>query len=142
MGRVETFLRAYCRRPFLLSKAEKYFYNILREIFGTYTILAKVRLGDLVEADRHHPNWQSNFNSIKSKHIDFIICDAWLCPLLAVELDGSSHEDIDRQQRDALVDGILKDAALEIVHVPRANRYLHKEIRQLLLPKLTSSQLL
>ena len=141
MGRVETFLRAYCRRPFLLSKAEKYFYNILREIFGTYTILAKVRVADLVEANQRHPNWQSNFNRIKSKDIDFIICDAWLCPLLAVELDGSSHKGIDRQQRDALVDQILKDAALEIVHVPRQKRYFHNEIRQLLLPKLFPAQL-
>ena len=139
---METFLRAYCRRPFLLSKAEKYFYNILREAFSTHTILPKVRLADLIEADRSHPNWQSNFNRIKSKHIDFVICDAWLCPLLAVELDGSSHQRVDRQQRDALVDRILKEAELEIVHVPRAKHYLRNEIRQLLLPKLNSSQLL
>jgi hypothetical protein len=139
MSRVETFLQAYCRRPFLLSKAEKYFYNILRETFGSYTILPKVRLADLVEADRRHPN--PNFNQIKSKQIDFIICDAWLCPLVAVELDGSSPESIDRHQRNELVDQILKDAAVEIVHVPRAKHYLHNEIRQLLMPKLSSSQL-
>ena len=139
---METVLRPYFRKPFLLSKAEKYFYNILREIFDTYTILPKVRLADVVEANRRHPNWQSNFNRIRSKHIDFVICDAWLCPLLAVELDGSSHRRIDRQQRDDLVDQILNDSLLQIVHVPRQKRYFHKEIRQLLLPKLRSSQLL
>jgi Protein of unknown function (DUF2726) len=139
---METSLRPYFRKSFLLSKPEKYFYNILREVFGTYTILAKVRLADLVEANERHPRWQANFNRIKSKHVDFVICDAWLCPLIAVELDGSSHKRIDRQQRDDLVDEILKGASLEIVHVPRAKRYFHKEIRQLLLPKLDSSQLL
>jgi hypothetical protein len=139
---VETALRPYFRRPFLLSKPEKYFYNILREVFGTYTILAKVRLADLVEANRHHPNWQANFNRICSKHIDFVICDAWLCPLMAVELDGSSHKRTDRRQRDDLVDQILKAISLQIVHVPRQKRYLHKEIRQLLLPKLPPAQLL
>ena len=138
MADVEAFLRAYCRRPFLLSKAEKYFYNILREAFSTHTILPKVRLADLIEADRRHPNWQSNFNRIKSKHIDFIICDAWLCPLLAVELDGSSHQRIDRQERDDLVDQILREAALEIVHVSRQKRYCQSDIRQLLLPKLVA----
>ena len=135
-------LRPYFRKQFLLSKPEKYFYNILREVFGNYTILAKVRLADLVEANRSHPRWQSNFNRIKSKHIDFVICDAWLCPLVAVELDGSSHQRIDREQRDVLVDRILKEASLEIVHVERKKRYLYKEIRELLLPKLTPSQLL
>jgi uncharacterized protein DUF2726 len=142
MIEVETPLRPYFRRGFLLSKAEKYFYNILREVFSTYTILAKVRLADLVEANPHHPKWQINFNRIRSKHIDFVICDAWLCPLVAVELDGSSHKRIDRQQRDDLVDRILEEVSLEIVHVPRAKRYFRKEIRQLLLPKLSASQLL
>jgi len=139
---VETALRPYFRKRFLLSKPEKYFYNILREAFGAHTVLAKVRLADLVEANRGHPNWQANFNRIKSKHIDFVVCDAWLCPLVAVELDGSSHERADRQRRDALVDQILADVSLEIVRVPRQKRYSHEEIRRLLLPKLNSSQLL
>jgi hypothetical protein len=139
---VETPLRPYFRRPFLLSKPEKYFYNVLRETFSTYTILAKVRLADLIEANPHHPTWQINFNRIRAKHIDFVICDAWLSPLVAVELDGSSHQRIDRQQRDDLVDRILGEVSLEIVHVPRQKRYFHKEIRQLLLPKLFPSQLI
>jgi len=37
------------------------------------------------------------------------------------------------------MDRILKEASLEIVHVPRQKRYFHKEIRQLLLPKLFPS---
>ena len=135
-------IRPYFRRRFLLSKPEKYFYNVLREVFGNYTILPKVRLADLVEAERRHPKWQSNFNRIKSKHIDFVICDAWLCPLVAVELDGSSHNRPDRKQRDDLVDRILSEASLEIVHVPRQQRYLYKEIRNLVLPKLSAPQLL
>src|SRR5690348_15515426 len=113
---MDTTLRPYFRKRFLLSKPEKYFYNVLREIFGMYTILAKVRLADLVEANHRHPNWQSNFNRICAKHIDFVTCDAWLCPLVAVEPDGPSHQRTDRQQRDALVDQILKAASLEIVH--------------------------
>ena len=142
MASMETFLRAYCRRSFLQSKAEKYFYNILREAFNTYTVLTKVPLADLVEADQRHPNWQSNFNRICSKQIDFVICDAWLCPLLAVELDGSSHQPADREERDALLDRVLADVSLPIVHVSRQKRYFHNEIRQLLSPKLLSSHLM
>ena len=139
---MDAALRPYFRKPFLLSKPEKYFYNVLREVFGNYTILAKVRLADLVEANPHHPTWQINFNRIRAKHIDFVICDAWLCPLVAVELDGSSHQRLDRQQRDNLVDRILGEVSLEIVHVPRQKRYFHKQIRQLFSAKLASSQLL
>ena len=142
MGSMETFLRAYCRTPFLLSKPEKYFYKLLREVFNTHTILTKVRLADLVEAEPRHPTWQSNFSRVKSKQIDFIICDAWLCPLVAVELDGSSDPAVDQQKRDDLVDQILHEAEVEIVHVPRQKRYFHNDIRQLLLPKLLSAQLI
>ena len=139
---VETSLRRpYFRRRFLLSKPEKHFYNILREIFTTHTILAKVRLTDLIEANVH-PRWHTDFASIQSKHVDFVICDAGLCPLVAVELDGSSPSSTDRRQNEHLMDRILKEASLEIVHVPRQKKYFHKEIRDLLLPKVKTSHLL
>lgn len=106
-----------------------------------YTILTKVRLADLIEANVH-PRWHTDFARIQSKRVDFVICDAGLCPLVAVELDGSSPNSTDRPQNDHLMDRILKEASLEIVHVPRQKRYLYKEIRELLLPKLGLSQLL
>ena len=138
---MDVALKLYFRRKFLLSKPEKSFYNVLRDTFSAYTILAKVRLADLIEANVH-PRWHTNFNRIRSKRVDFVICDAGLCPLVAVELDGSSPNSTDRQQDDHLMDRILKEASLEIVHVPRQKRYLYNDIRELLLPKLTSSRLL
>ena len=69
---------------------------MLREIFGDCVVLAKVRLADLIEANERHPQWQANFNRIRSKHVDFVLCDNWLRPLLAIELDDSSHKRIDR----------------------------------------------
>jgi Protein of unknown function (DUF2726) len=138
---VDAALKPYVARRFLLSKPEKSFYDALQDTFGAYTILAKVRVADLIEANVH-PRWHTNITRIRSKRLDFVICDAGLCPLVAVELDGSSDKCPDRQQSDHLVDRILKEASLQIVHVPRQKRYFHKEIRQLLLPKLGSSHLL
>ena len=129
-------LKPYFPQRFLLSKPEKCFYEVLRKTFSAYTILAKVRLADLIEANVH-PRWHTNLTRIRSKRVDFVICDAGLCPLVAVELDGSSPNSTDRQQSDHLVDRILREASLEIVHIPRQNQYLHEEIRQLLLPKLS-----
>ena len=124
----------------LLSKPEKCFYKVLRETFSMYTILAKVRLADLIEANVH-PRWQTNFSRIRSKRVDFVICDASFSPLVAVELDGPSAKSVDQPEGDNLVDRILKEASLQVVHVPRQERYFHNELRQLLLPKLSSSQL-
>jgi hypothetical protein len=133
---VDAGLKPYFARGFLLSKPEKSFYDLLRDTFSAYTILTKVRLADLIEANVH-PRWHTNFARIQSKRVDFVICDAGLCPLVAVELDGSSPNSTDQQQSDHLVDRILREASLEIVHIPRQNRYLQEEIRQLLLPKLS-----
>jgi len=138
---VDAALKPYFARRFFLSKPEKSFYDAVRDTFSTYTILTKVRLADLIEANVH-PRWHTDFARIQSKRVDFVICDAGLCPLVAVELDGSSPNSTDRQQDDHLMDRILKEASLEIVHVPRQKRYLYNDIRELLLPKLTSSQLL
>jgi hypothetical protein len=41
-----------------------------------------VRSVDLVDADKRHPLWLQNFRRICSKQIDFVVCDAALCPLL------------------------------------------------------------
>jgi hypothetical protein len=133
---MDAALKPYFVRRFLLSKPERSFYGVLRDTFSAYTILAKVRLSDLIEANVH-PRWHTNFTRIQSKRVDFVICDAGLCPLVAVELDGPLQNSTDRQQSDHLVDRILKEASLEIVHIPRQNRYSHNEIRQLLLPKLS-----
>jgi hypothetical protein len=83
-------LRPFFRRKYLLTPPEKHFYNILRQVVGRNTILAKVRLADLVDADKRHRLWRANFNRVCSKHIDFVICDLALSPIIAVELDDSS----------------------------------------------------
>ena len=74
-------------------------------------ILAKVRLADLVDADKRHRLWRANFNRVCSKHIDFVICDLALSPIIAVELDDSSHQLPERQARDRDVNRILEIAS-------------------------------
>jgi very-short-patch-repair endonuclease len=90
----------------------------------------------LVEADERHRLWQANFNRVKSKHIDFVICDAALCPIIAVELDDSSHQRAERQARDRDVDRILQIASLPILRVPVRRTYDDDEIEKQLLAKI------
>jgi hypothetical protein len=97
---MQVALRPYFRRRYLLTNSERHFYEMLRGVVRDHLILAKVRLADLVDADERHPRWQANFNRVCSKHIAFVICDALFRPIIAVELDGSSHEREDRRKRD------------------------------------------
>jgi hypothetical protein len=133
---MDVALRPFLRRKYLLTKSEKSFYNVLRRVVGGNMVLAKVRLADLVEADKRHRLCQANFRRICSKHIDFVICDPALSPIIAVELDDSSHRRPDRVTRDRDVNRILKIAELPILRVPARRSYDPVQLEQLLLDQL------
>lgn len=107
----------YEKKKYLLTIAEKNFYDILSlAITDTnYYICPKVRLADIIYVGKTDKR-QSYFNKIQSKHIDFLLCDKnSLSPLLAIELDDSSHLKDDRIDRDAFLDKALKSAGLKLI---------------------------
>jgi very-short-patch-repair endonuclease len=106
---------------------------------GANKIMAKIRLADLVEADERHLLRESNFDSIKSRHIDFVICDPALSSLIAVELDDSSHRLRHRQARDRDLNRILEIASLPILRVTVCRAYDAAEIKRQLLATLHPS---
>jgi very-short-patch-repair endonuclease len=129
-------LRPFYRRRYLLTRTEKRFYDVLRLAVDGNKVMAKVRLADLVEADERHRLSQANFRRICSKHIDFVVCDSALSPLIAVELDGSSHQLPERRARDHDVNRILEIAALPLLRVPVQRVYDAGQIAKQLLEKL------
>jgi len=126
----------FSKRKYLLSIAEKKFYNVLRKVVAPHAVLPKVRLADLVESDKRHRFWRANFNRICAKHIDFVVCDATLSPIIAVELDDSSHSLPDRAARDRDVNRILEIASLPVLRVPVRRSYDGADIEKQLLAKL------
>ena len=84
-----------------------------------FSICAKVRLADLVEPKKEleKGKWQTAFNRVNRKHIDFVICDSTMHVKLCLELDDSSHDRTDRQQRDVFVDSVLKNCGYQIIHI-------------------------
>lgn len=120
----------YQRKDYLLTRAERSFFGVLQTaIANRYLLFAKVRLADLVFIPRGTDKRQSHFNRVQSKHIDFVLCDHDVVrPLLAIELDDSSHERADRQARDGFVDSALAAAGLPILHVPARSGYNVQEL--------------
>jgi very-short-patch-repair endonuclease len=133
-------LRPFFKRKYLLNFSEKRFYDVLRRAAEGLPVLAKVRLADLVEADERHLRRKSNFDHVKAKHIDFVICDRALSPLVAVELDGPSHQRPDRRARDRDVDRILEIAELPILRVAVRRIYDEQEIAAQILAKIRNAK--
>ena len=115
----------YRKKDYLLSIAERKFYDILRPIAekNNYLLFAKVRLEDLLWIPSGVEDRWSLRGRIKSRHIDFVLCDKQnIKPLLAIELDDSSHDSSDRMKRDDFIDDVFHDAGLPILH-QRAKRF-------------------
>jgi hypothetical protein len=79
-------------------------------------------------------SWRAHFNRIDRKHLDFILCDSDLAPVVAIELDDRSHDDEDRQARDLFVDQVLASVSLPIVRVRAKHAYQLEEVRRILSP--------
>jgi len=118
----------YKRKDWLLSKAERSFFGVLQQAVGgqggEYLIFAKIRVADLLWMPKGTEGRRSHFNKIQAKHIDFVLCDREsVKPLLAIELDDSSHGRASRQSRDTFVDEALRAAGLPLLRVPAKAGY-------------------
>jgi len=123
---------AYRRRN-LLTANEQRFYTTLR-VSTNETILAKVRLADLVESST---NSRSDFARISQKHIDFVLADpTTLTPKLLIELDDRSHQREDRKARDQFVDGVATAAGIPILHISTRVEYDPDTLRELIRNRL------
>lgn len=128
----------YKKRDYLLSPAERSFYEVLCSIVDNQLhVFPKVRLADLLYLPKGTENWQAHRNRIQSKHVDFVLCDRQnIAPLLVIELDDASHASEDRRERDAFIDKALAAAALPILHVTAKRAYAPKELAELIEGKL------
>jgi hypothetical protein len=132
----------YAKRKYFFSAAEHLFYESLKAaVMPNHVLFAKVRLADVVYIKRGTGSWQSYFNRISAKHLDFLLCDKNLLPVVAIELDDSSHDEEKRQIRDGFVDQVLNAAALPILRVRAKHAYEPADLRQMLLPYVQTQRL-
>ncbi len=114
-----TFL--YKKKDYIFSKAEYQFFKALHSAIEdkNYYVFSKVRLADLLYIPKESESKAIHWNKIKSKHVDFVLCDKNnYTPLLIIELDDSSHKKDNRKERDIFVDKAFSSANLPIIHIP------------------------
>jgi hypothetical protein len=120
--------------PEFLSPAERSFFGVLQQaVASEYQIFAKVRLADIVRPARNpsRSGWQSAFNRITGKHVDFVLCEpARLRVVAVIELDDRTHERFERGIRDDLVDSALANAGIPVLRVSARQAYSPAQIRE------------
>lgn len=128
---IKTFQSPFRKKHYLLSIAEHESFEVLEKIATAHNcyLFPKVRIEDVFLPLPE--NKRSLRGYVKSRHIDFLLCQKDdLRPVIAVELDDSSHTLGERIRRDKLVDKIFNDAGLPILHVPVKPPYNSTEIAE------------
>ncbi len=117
----------------IFSPAERSFLGVLDQIVGnSFRVFGKVRLADVIKTK---PGLSASarqiaFNQIRSKHLDFVVCDpANLSIQFVIELDDSSHNKRSRQNRDVFLEQALSAAEIPLFRFPAKKNYSLEEIR-------------
>lgn len=121
----------YQKKKYLLTINERNFYEVLSEVAQEHNklLFTKVRLEDLLLTPGSYRERQIYRNKVKSKHIDFVLCDKeTVSPILAIELDDSTHNEEKAQERDEFKNRALANAGLPILRIKVKSFYNPQEL--------------
>lgn len=106
------------KSKYLLTKNEWHEHKKLREYAAKkgLQVCPKVRLIDLVTPYGNGRDYMTRFHKVQAKHVDFVLVDDAMHVKAIVELDDSSHDDKERQERDQYVDDVLSSVGYTVIH--------------------------
>lgn len=126
----------YCKQGQLLSAAERLFHRSLVLAVGDqYLVMCKIRLADVItpKSSGNRSKWQTAFNKISAKHLDFVLCETEsLTVVAAIELDDKSHQSKDAKKRDKVKNECCESADLPLIRVAAKRSYDVEDLRELL----------
>ena len=118
----------YKKREYIFTPTELKFYKELMKITDelNLVIFTKIRLADIF---KH--NETKEFNKIKSKHIDFLLCDKSNCKIrIGIELDDYSHNNNNALKNDNFKNEIFKQTDLPLIRIKVNNTYNLEKLKQ------------
>ena len=107
----------------LLNASERQLYRRLLSVLPPETtLLSMVRVADVIEPaiqrSRNWSGWQTAFNAIQAKHFDFVVCrGSEMKVIAAIELDGPTHQRLQRRKRDQLLENVCKSAMVPLIRI-------------------------
>lgn len=104
----------YRKKQSIMNKSEMaFFFELQKQLPEGYHIFPNMRIADIVDAVDGKGFYARN-NKIMPKHIDFLVCNKYFNPIVAIEVNGSSHNRADRVEVDELKREIFKEAQLPL----------------------------
>ena len=111
-------------RSVLTPPEQRFYISLLRAVDNQYSILAKVRLGDVVWLVNNPPDRKRHQSRVWCKHVDFLLCErVSLKPRLAIELDDSTHRFPDHAARDQFKNDLFAAVGLRLLRIELQGSY-------------------
>ena len=118
----------YMKKDYIFTPTELKFYRELIKVTEelNLVIFPKIRLADIFKHNEY-----KDFNKIKSKHIDFLLCDKSNCKIrLAIELDDYSHNTNKTIKSDNFKNEIFRQTNLPLIRIKVSNMYNLEELKE------------
>ena len=124
-----------------MTKGENEFFQILTKILqNKYYIFPQMHLTTFLEHKVTGQTWKGAKAHIDRLSVDYVICDKkYLSPIIAIELDDSTHNRGDRIVRDTEVERILQEAKVPLIRIPYTDRFKEEEIKEKIFKYLKSN---
>lgn len=88
-----------------------FFFELQKQLPQGYYIFPKMRIADILETVSGKGYYHMR-NGILPKHIDFLVCDPYFKPVVAIEVNGGYHNTSSQQGKDQIKKEILESAGL------------------------------
>lgn len=122
-------------KTFLLTKTEYIFYRVLKVECDKrdFLICPKVRMEDFLKVTEKDYKSRLKYRGyIKSRHIDFLICDKNLYLLAGIELDDSSHNREEAQRVDNFKNNVFQTIQIPLYRIPTSRKGYQQQIQRVL----------
>lgn len=105
----------YIKKSCAMTPSELSFYKTLHEAINGCVIIPQAHLSMFLDHEIKGQSWKAAFARINGKSVDFLICTNDMKPLIAIELDDSTHNQPDRKTRDDFVNSIIANTNMPLL---------------------------
>jgi hypothetical protein len=99
------------QRTILNPSEAAFFLEMQKQLPQGFYVFPKIRIIDFIAPTDNNYAWR---NKIWAKHVDFLICNQYFTPVMAIEVNGGSHQRWDRKERDYFVNEVFRGAKLPL----------------------------
>lgn len=111
--------KVYKKKDAFLNQSEKILFGLLKNKLNIkYTAIPQVSLLNFIELDNSFENLYEETDTLRKFTVDYLIIDRETTePKAVVELDGKSHEEFGKKNRDHYINQICSKSNIPIIHI-------------------------